>query len=57
MVLSDYRIDPQTGAVIFRKNERKHKMREMQEEIDDLKKRVDELEKALQLTTQKAGDE
>lgn len=57
MVLNDYRIDPQTGAVIFRKNARKQKMRELEREVTELKQKVDELENQIQLILkQKVGD-
>lgn len=44
MVVSDYRIDPKTGAVLFRPNSKKQEMRQMRQEIDELKQKVTELE-------------
>ena len=43
--LKPYKVDAQTGAVIFKKSAGKRKSQQMEKDIKELKERVEKLEK------------
>lgn len=45
--MEDYRIDPQTGAVIFKRSKQKERVKELERTVRDLNERVEHLEQII----------
>lgn len=45
--MEDYRIDQQTGAVIFKRSKHKERVKELEKTVKDLNERVEHLEQII----------